>query len=400
MTKKTPRQFREAIEVARRQVETVIGVLDRHSSERNWGVGQEFGKASSDLKSLLARNTVPVDYKVAVVGRFKVGKSAFVNELLGQRLAGEDTNPETAAVTTFRHGSHIKATVHFISKANWTALKELYERNPSDPDAQRVKTWFSLDSKESKQPESSDSPSFDLNTLEQEYIRSGGHSIDIVLDSASGKKGETAFRRNVKVFTTGTKPHHCLVEKIEIVAPSSILDEGVIIVDTPGVDDTERFRVALTEKAVEDVDAILFLTKSGASYGQSEKEFLISLLRKGSVKQLIFVITQVDQTYEQHMRQSRDQDEYPESMAERIEREKSRILAEVDATLNELSRDADDVSMQRYMCLWSLHQQLTTVMPSRARWLNFHCSRATQEASGGYSVLFSKLFPQNPVWLL
>ena len=43
----------------------------------------------------------PARLKVAVVGRFKTGKSSFVNELLGARLASEDTNPETAAITAF-----------------------------------------------------------------------------------------------------------------------------------------------------------------------------------------------------------------------------------------------------------------------------------------------------------
>jgi ribosome biogenesis GTPase A len=46
------------------------------------------------------RRSSPKSYKVAVVGRFKTGKSSFVNELLGARLASEDTNPETAAITS------------------------------------------------------------------------------------------------------------------------------------------------------------------------------------------------------------------------------------------------------------------------------------------------------------
>lgn len=348
MSAKTPKQFREAIRRAKGQVETVIGVLERHAEERDWGLGPDFKTAATALKDLLERNTVPAEYKVAVVGRFKVGKSAFVNELLAQRLAGEDTNPETAAVTTFRHGSPVKATVRFISKAHWTALKELHKSNPTDPDAQRVKTWFGLETKDGKSPASKDTPKIDLNVLERQYVRETGYAVDIVLDASKGKPGESEFRRLVKDFTTGTKPQHCLVESIEITAPSAILNEGVVIIDTPGVDDPERFRVALTEKAVENVDAILFLTKSGASYSQSEKEFLLSLLRKGTVKQLIFVITQVDQTYEQHVRQSRDQDEVSEPILKRIERERTRIRAEIEATLTELAQDADDSSMLRY----------------------------------------------------
>lgn len=348
MSGKTPRRFRQAIESARRQVETVIGVFERHSTERDWNLGPEFTKASTDLKALLAQNIVPSEYKVAVVGRFKVGKSAFVNELLAQQLAGEDTNPETAAVTTFKHGLPVKATIRFVSTKKWMELKELHEANPADPDAQRVKTWFGSEGKEVKPADGGAQQKIDLKGLEQRYVREGGHSVDIVLDASAGKKGEAEFRRKVKEFTTGTRPHHCLVESIEITAPSPILDEGVVIIDTPGVDDPERFRVALTEKAVEDVDAILFLTKSGASYSQSEKEFLLSLLRKGTVKQLMFVITQVDQTYAQHVELASDQGDDPEPITKRIETEKARILAEMDATLTELSKDADDLSMLRY----------------------------------------------------
>jgi GTP-binding protein EngB required for normal cell division len=60
---------------------------------------------------VLRENELPQDYKVAVIGRFKAGKSSFVNELLGRKLAGEDTSPETAAVTTFRYGERVLAKI-------------------------------------------------------------------------------------------------------------------------------------------------------------------------------------------------------------------------------------------------------------------------------------------------
>ena len=167
-------------------------------------------------------------------------------------------------------------------------------------------------------------------------------------DTKEKTKHENEFRRRIKEYTSGNKPHHCLVESIEIETPSDILSEGVMLVDTPGLDDTERFRVQLTERAVQNVDAILFLTKSGAAYGQSEKDFLLSLLRKTSVKQLIFVVTQVDHTYEQHVRQARDQDEDPESIRERIEAERRRIKTEIEGTFDELDADGSSISVERY----------------------------------------------------
>lgn len=121
----------------------------------------------------------------------------------------------------------------------------------------------------------------------------------------------------------------------------------MLLIDTPGLDDTERFRVALTEKAVEDVDAVLFLTQSGAAYGQSEKDFMLTLLRRGTVKQLIFVITQVDKTYEQHLKNAEFDDEEPESLLKRIEREELRIRNEIKLTLDELGTE-DSSAMRHY----------------------------------------------------
>ena len=167
-------------------------------------------------------------------------------------------------------------------------------------------------------------------------------------DAEGERRAAAEFRRRIKEYTSGSKPHHCLVESIEIETPSPILAEGVVLVDTPGLDDTERLRVQLTKQAVQDVDAVLFLTKSGGSYGQAEKDFLLSLLRTGTVKQLVFVVTQVDQTYEQHVRDAREQDEEPEPIATRIISERRRIRGAIEATFDELAGDPGSASAAKY----------------------------------------------------
>jgi hypothetical protein len=133
-----------------------------------------------------------------------------------------------------------------------------------------------------------DAEKFDFEAIEREFVREQSHSCTLkvakAVENSEQKKAEAAFRRELKKFTSSTKPHHCLVKSIEITAPSAILEEGIVLIDTPGLGDTERFRVSLTERVVEDVDAILFLTKSGASYDQSEKDFLMGVLRKGTVR--------------------------------------------------------------------------------------------------------------------
>jgi predicted GTPase len=347
---KPPKQLRTEINSLRANVSSIVKALRHRVHETKdpaWGVGLECEKTAGILDSLLSTQLVPDYFKVAVVGRFKAGKSSFVNELLGLRLASEDTSPETAAVTTFRYGATVKATIRFVSTDAWEALRRLHQDDPKHINAHRMKMWESFSGKTRKNSDGVTLETFDLSTLEKNYVKEGGHSIEIALSKMEDKPAESVFRRKLKEFTSGTRPHHCLIEKIEITSPSPLLDEGVLLIDTPGLDDTERYRVTLTEKAVEDVDAILFLTQSGVAYGQSEKDFMLTLLRRGTVKQLIFVITQVDKTHDQHLAASEDNDEEPESITQRIKREDQRIRQEINATLDELG-DQNSPSMIRY----------------------------------------------------
>jgi hypothetical protein len=42
-----------------------------------WGLGEECNKAVLRLKKLLQENQTPQEYKAAVIGRLKAGKSSF-----------------------------------------------------------------------------------------------------------------------------------------------------------------------------------------------------------------------------------------------------------------------------------------------------------------------------------
>ena len=343
---KSPRQVRSDIRTLATHIGQVRDALHKKTDITTAQVGKECKRTADVLAELLKTQQLPESYKVAVVGRFKTGKSSFVNELLGARLASEDTNPETAAITTFRHGPRVKATVRFVSAEEWVKLQALYADDPKHIDAHRVKMWNSF-GKPRKSKDGDADESFDLPALARQYLKPGGYSFDIELKDDGTKRAETDFRRQLKEFTSGAKPHHCLVQAIDIASPAPILDEGVLLIDTPGLDDTERFRVSLTEKTVDDVDAILFLTKSGESYGQSDKDFLLTLLRKGTVKQLIVVITQIDVTYQQHLDNAEANDEAPEPLSLRIQRERRRLAKELASTLSELSQD-DSPAMRRY----------------------------------------------------
>lgn len=344
---KSPKQLRQEIQELSKHLLQVQHAISQKADIKIAKIGRDCKKTAEDLAEMLQKHHLPDDYKVAVVGRFKAGKSSFVNELLERKLAGENTSPETAAITSFYHGDIVLAKIHFIGQAEWEKLNVLYDEDPKHPDAYRIKKWMSFSHpQETKASQVSDV--FDLTFLRQQYLHSEEHEVRIELDPVGGKEAEKKFRAELKKFTSGSRPEHCLVQSIDISAPAKILAEGVRLIDTPGLDDTERFRVSLTEKTVEDVDAVLFLTPSGAAYGQSDKDFLLSLLRKGTIKQLIVVITKLDVTYEQHRRAAEDNDEEPDSIAAFIEKEQARIRHEIASTLNELG-EADTTAINIYL---------------------------------------------------
>ena len=335
MKMKTPAKLREELNNAIDNIKTIQKYLKGRAEEKIAGVGSECLKTSEILEFIVNNHKLPDSYKVAVVGRFKAGKSSFVNELLEIKLAGEDTSPETAAVTTFTYGKQVEAKINLIDKDVWEEQKKLYEDDPKNIDAHRAKMWESF-SKPKKTADGTEER-FDLKQIENELLNIGASEIVIKLEQSAGKSAEKNFREKLKTYTSGNKPYHCLVSSINITTPSLILKDGIELVDTPGLGDTERFRVSLTEQSVENVDAILLLTKSGVAYGQEEKDFLLSILRKGSVKQLMIVVTQVDQTYEQHVKAALSDDDDPDSIEVRIKKEKRRIREEISKTLEELS---------------------------------------------------------------
>ena len=220
---KKPKQLRDDIRALTKHLTQVREVLLKRSDVEIAQIGKECKRTADSIGELLKTQELPNDYKVAVVGRFKTGKSSFVNELLGAKLANEDTNPETAAITTFKHGSKVVATVSFAAQEEWAKLKQLFAEDPKHVDAHRVKMWESF-GKPKKSKDGTIEETVDLKSLELKYVKPGGYQLHIELVEDGLKKSETEFRRKLKEFTSGAKPLHCLVQAIEITSPAAILD--------------------------------------------------------------------------------------------------------------------------------------------------------------------------------
>jgi GTPase Era involved in 16S rRNA processing len=291
------------------------------------------------LEDAVAEAKIPESYRVAVVGRFKVGKSSFVNKLAGERLAGVDTNPETAAISIFKYDTAARADVEFVSSEEWERLSLDYEDDPKNPEVKRYDRFFGFNERpqrKGKDGKESLQAKFDLASLVKEWVIPNGKTYQIPAHDWGTKAGKKAFLAAIRKFTSSQEPLHYLVNKLTVYAPIPILRDQIELIDTPGLDDTERFRVQLTEDLVRGVDAILFLMISGASYSQSDKEFIIRQLRCRQIKHLQLIVTKCDETFENAVRDAKENDDDPPSFEQFRETEIRRVKAEAEATLNEL----------------------------------------------------------------
>jgi GTPase SAR1 family protein len=289
------------------------------------------------LDEALLKARIPDYYRVGIVGRFKVGKSSFVNRLANYRLAGVNTSPETAAISVFRYGTEPRAEVELISREEWDRLAEEHAEDPKNPEVKRYDLFKTFNERVVKKDSGGQRRErFDLDDIEKKWISSQSQIHKIGGGDWQKREEQKDFLAAIKEFTSSQKPLHYLVNKLVIYAPIPLLRDQIELIDTPGLDDTERYRVLLTDELVKEVDAILFLTESGASYGQSDKEFLIRELRRKQIKHLQIVVTKCDVTYANSCNDAEQNDDPIPTYAQFKAAELARVRAEISCTLNEL----------------------------------------------------------------
>ncbi len=155
------------------------------------------------------------EFHIAFVGAIKAGKSTLINALLGQDLASTAVTPETAALTKFKAASgqnYVKLT--FYTKEEWQVL------------------WNSV--RDSK-----------AEVFIQEY---NALNADMEKDNWLDKASVTetfddikVLKEEIKKWTSSKKATHYFVKEVEVGIVNSNIPEGVVFVDTPGLDDPVKY---------------------------------------------------------------------------------------------------------------------------------------------------------------
>jgi small GTP-binding protein len=105
-------------------------------------------------------------------------------------------------------------------------------------------------------------------------------------------------------FAVGGGESADTVDYLEIGYPAPLLQERIVLVDTPGVNDLSLQRADITYSYIPRADAVLFLLDAGQILKESERVFLNDKLLKASRDKIVFVITKWDLLSEGEQREA------------------------------------------------------------------------------------------------
>lgn len=192
-------------------------------------LGTEYAVAIADLQQVQAR-LIEGRFHLAVLGQFKRGKSTLLNALLGDELLPTDILPVTAIPTFISYGPEIVVQVYFTDQA--------------------APTLFTA-------------ADGSLAGFLQDYVTESGN------------------------------PHNQRhVDRVEISHPSSMLRQGVVLVDTPGIGSTLKHNTEVAHEILPHCDAALFLVSPDPPITEIELEYLQQI--KQRMPRTFYLLNKVD----------------------------------------------------------------------------------------------------------
>lgn len=183
---------------------------------------------------LVSRNLGEGVFRLLVLGDMKRGKSTFLNALIGENVLPTDVNPCTAVLTVLSYGQEKRVTVHF---------------------------------KDEQEPEA-----LDFDTFKQRYT--------IPPEEAKKLQDE-----GISAFPN--------VAYAEVQYPLTLLEKGVQIIDSPGLNDTEQ-RNQLTLGYINNCHAILFVLSATQPFTLGEQRYLENYIKDRGLS-VFFLINHWDE---------------------------------------------------------------------------------------------------------
>lgn len=231
------------------------------------------GKQLKKLNKIYA-NAQNHKFSIGITGVLSAGKSTFLNALLGREVLGSSTIPETANLTILKHGQTESAQVFFWDKTEWEELRKAgnYDKG--------------------------------LKQFVDESERIFGTNINNYISSQT--KSETISLDKLSTYTSANHESKLcnLVKEVTLFTNLKFLQNGVDIVDTPGLDDPITKREEITKNYIEKCDLLIHVMNASCAATQIDIDFILESLLTHNISRLLVVLTRIDLIGEKELKQS------------------------------------------------------------------------------------------------
>ncbi|NER80399.1 MAG: dynamin [Leptolyngbya sp. SIO1D8] len=227
-------QVRCAMAQYLKQIAEILVGLESGGIETSGQLGLE--REIEDI-TLAGQNLDQGVFRLLVLGDMKRGKSTFLNALIGENLLPSDVNPCTALLTVLRYGPEKLVEIHFKD-----------DRPPEVIDFAVFKERYTIVPQEAKQ----------LEARQEDAFPTVSHAV--------------------------------------VAYPLPLLEKGIEIVDSPGLNDTEA-RNELSLGYINNCHAILFVLRATQPCTLAERRYLENYIQ-GRGLAIFFLINAWDQVKE------------------------------------------------------------------------------------------------------
>lgn len=249
ITKESPKNFQE-------RREKLLSSIDSLESFFSHKLLQESLK---NLKEYL--NTQK--FSIGITGVINSGKSTMLNALIGKEILGSSVVPETANLTIIKYAKP-SAEVFYWNKEEWRSIVK------SSQNVNSIKTFVEETQK--------------LFALElDEYIKQESVSEIIAVEDISKY---TSVKQSLGKCN--------LVKYVNLYYDLDFLQDGIEIVDTPGLDDPVVQREEITKEYLSRCDLMLHLMNVNQSATHKDIEFIVDAILYQHISKVLIVLTQID----------------------------------------------------------------------------------------------------------
>ena len=265
------------LELYKQWRKTLLDLLARTEKAANTLSLSEKKKFFSQLQQILKDDS----FRIQVVGTVQNGKSSFTNALIGEDILPVNDIPCTAVVSEVKYGKEKKAIVHFCSPLPTGLLNEIPEVTKRY--IEKYNYGKGTDGKDVQIPPL-EVPYDSLN----KYVAIPEPSMDILFD----KDKFEAYKAKIDKES----PYNTA----ELFFPASILQNGVELVDSPGLNESP-LRTKVTLDYLEKADAAIYLLDATHPVTEEDMKVIELTLLKRGFKDLLMVANRIDRVQKREL---------------------------------------------------------------------------------------------------